>query len=182
MHQHIAPVKISLLSHLATQSWCFDRQCTARALCCSWMCIINTVRANSAESPIISRGKLYVNAPLMASFVNGIVVQARGIEPCRERNSIRSSMPRAARESSFNNLAVIVSCIAFSSPRYTYATRARELLRKIPANIFKADITISRERRCKTRAFERPLSRAIIQSLCSAGVRTEKTIFPPPSP
>ena len=93
----------------------FDRQCTARALCCSWTCIINTVRANSTESPIISRGKLYVNAPLMASFVNGIVVQARGIEPCRERNSIRSSMPRAARESSFNNLAVIVSCRIYTS-------------------------------------------------------------------
>ena len=77
MHQHIAPVKISLLSHLATQSWLGASidSATARALCCSWMCIINTVRANSTESPIISRGKLYVNAPLMASFVNGIVVQ-----------------------------------------------------------------------------------------------------------
>lgn len=29
-----------------------------------------------AESPIISHGKLYVNAPLMASFVNGIAVVA----------------------------------------------------------------------------------------------------------
>lgn len=120
---------------------CFDRQCTARVLCCSWMCIINTVRANSAESPIISRGKLYVNAPLMASFVNGIVVQAQGIEPCRERNSIRSSMPRAARESSFNNLAVIVSCIAFSSCVCVYVC-VYTLLRKISANIFKADIII----------------------------------------
>lgn len=105
----------------------------AGALCCSWMCIINTVRANSAESPIISRGKLYVNAPLMASFVNGIVVQARGIEPWPE-SAIRSARAYAAWPSFNAARALIVSCIAFSYRAHVRArahTRAqRRLLEK----------------------------------------------------
>lgn len=48
-----------------------------------------------AESPIISHGKLYVNAPLMASFVNGIAVVAEGVEGDDSRNTAR--LARAIR-------------------------------------------------------------------------------------
>lgn len=101
-----------------------------RALCCSWMCIINTVRANSAESPIISRGKLYVNAPLMASFVNGIAVQARGIEPCP--GEPRFDSLKHAGESSFNAATVIVSRIALSYRICAHYAAPRKNLGKYP--------------------------------------------------
>lgn len=123
-------LSLSLLLSLAVSLFhspaSIDSVRTARALCCSWMCIINTVRANSAKSPIISRGKLYVNAPLMASFVNGIVVQARGIEPCPEsRDSIRSSMPRVVNSTSPGHS--FLYCLFLSD---MYTTRIR-----IPASV-----------------------------------------------